>query len=103
MNATPKGLYEKFSVTRNDGRSAPGEKHDGCEYFVLDLSHDKHAMPALAAYAQSCADEFPELAADLRAKVRARSCLRPRCRAAWSCPPSRSASFISPKATMANR
>jgi hypothetical protein len=71
MNATPKGLYEKFSVTRNDGRSAPGEKHDGCEYFVLDLSHDKHAMPALAAYAQSCADEFPELAADLRAKVRA--------------------------------
>jgi hypothetical protein len=70
MNATPKGLYQKFNVTRNDGRSSPGEKHDGCDYFVLDLSHDKHAVPALAAYAQSCVDEFPELAADLRAKVR---------------------------------
>jgi len=70
MNATPKGLYEKFTVTRNDGRSAAGEKHNGCQYFVLDLDHDPHALPALAAYAQSCAADYPELAADLRAKVR---------------------------------
>lgn len=28
--------------------------------------HDKHAYPALLAYAKSCEDELPKLAADLR-------------------------------------
>lgn len=41
------GLYRKFIVTRTDGKSAPGQKHDGCDYFVLDLTHDPHAAPAL--------------------------------------------------------
>ena len=64
-----RGLYEKFRITRTDGRSEHGEKHEGCEYFVLDLDHDDHAIPALRAYAESCALEFPQLAADLSQKV----------------------------------
>lgn len=69
MNNKTRGLYGKFFVDRTDGRSALGEKHYGCEYFVLDLTHDKHAMAALRAYADSCEDENPLLAADLRAKA----------------------------------
>lgn len=62
------GLYQKFVVTRTDGSSAPGGKHDGCDYFVLDLTHDTHAMPALRAYADSCRADYPLLAADLDRK-----------------------------------
>ena len=64
-NAVNRGIYHKFNVTRTDGSSEPGGKHEGCRYFVLDLDHDKHAAPALRAYAESCAAEFPQLAADL--------------------------------------
>lgn len=62
------GLYDKFTVTRTDGRSAPGEKHDGCEYFVLDMNHDIHARAAIEAYVNSleATGEYPALAADLR-------------------------------------
>ncbi len=60
-----RGLYGKFRVERVDGRSAPGEKHDGCDYFVLDLDHDPHSWPALKAYIESCREEFPVLADDL--------------------------------------
>jgi len=63
------GLHRKFIVTRTDGKSAPGQKHDGCDYFVLDLTHDPHAAPALRAYADSCRADYPLLAADLDAKV----------------------------------
>ncbi|MGD0485105.1 MAG: hypothetical protein ABSB58_10735 [Gemmatimonadales bacterium] len=59
------GLYQKFVVERVDGRSAPGEKHDGCRYFVLDLDHDKFAVPALRSYAMACRAELPRLSADL--------------------------------------
>ena len=31
-----RGLYGKFYVERLDGKSVLGEKHDKCEYFVLD-------------------------------------------------------------------
>lgn len=65
MGDRTKGMYEKFRVERADGKSAPGEKHDGCEYFVLDVTHDPHALPALAAYAQSCRAEYPMLASDI--------------------------------------
>lgn len=64
-----RGLYGKYRVERRDGSSGPGGKHAQCEYFVLDLAHDKHAFQALMAYADSCADEFPELAADLRRRA----------------------------------
>lgn len=57
-----RGLYEKYRVERlND----PAGKHNNCRYFVLDLTHDKHAGPALQAYARSCLREYPALADDL--------------------------------------
>jgi len=63
--SSTRGLYNKFIVRRTDGSDAPGEKHDGCTYFVLDLEHDKHALPALRAYARSCESTHPQLARDL--------------------------------------
>ena len=58
------GLYRKYNVERlND----PTGKHADCTYYVLDLVHDRHAAPALLAYAASCEAEFPDLAKDLRA------------------------------------
>lgn len=67
MADTARGLYNKFrSIERTDGTSAPGEKHDGCAYFVLDLTHDPYAVPALTRYAEACEQEYPALAADLR-------------------------------------
>lgn len=59
------GLYRKFEVRRVDGSDALGGKHHGCEYFVLDMTHDHHAPAALRAYAQSCASTHPHLSADL--------------------------------------
>ena len=71
MGDKTRGLYRKFSVERTDGTSMPGAKHFGCEYFVLDLNHDKHAAAALEAYASSCWEEYPLLADDLRRKAKA--------------------------------
>lgn len=65
MSDQSKGLYQKFIVERADGSSAPGCRHEHCTYFVLDLDHDKFALPALRAYADACADEYGVLAADL--------------------------------------
>lgn len=62
-----RGLYNKYTVTRNDGSSGPSGKHEHCSYYVLDLTHDTHAKAALLAYAASCEKEFPSLASDLRA------------------------------------
>lgn len=59
------GLFHKFDVRRTDGTDAPGCKHHGCRYFVLDLDHDAHAPAALRAYAASCAVTHPQLSADL--------------------------------------
>lgn len=64
------GLFQKFRVERTDGKSAPGEKHADCQYFVLDLTHDPYAIPAVRAYAASAAaNGYHALAADLYAKV----------------------------------
>lgn len=63
-------LYRKFDVVRTDGESAPGKRHDGCDYFVLDLTHDKFARFAIESYASACEREFPILAADIMSKVR---------------------------------
>ena len=65
MSDKARGVYEKFTVTRNDGKSEKGEKHEGCEYFVLDMNHDPHALAAIQAYAESCSADYPELARDL--------------------------------------
>lgn len=61
-----RGLYAKFNVTRTDGTDAPDQKHDGCDYFVLDLTHDPFAAPALLAYVEACREEYPALARDLK-------------------------------------
>ncbi len=63
------GLYCKFIVQRADGRSAPGKKHEGCEYFVLDLDHDPFAVHALRAYANLCRREYPKLSVDLVKRI----------------------------------
>jgi hypothetical protein len=63
------GLYKKYQVNRTNGSSAPGQKHDGCEYFVLDLTHDKYSCYALYAYADACEENYPQLAVDLREKA----------------------------------
>jgi len=65
MNDTERGLYEKFTVKRTNGSSEPGGKHEKCRYFVLDLTHDEFARPALEVYAMLCSKKFPALAADL--------------------------------------
>ena len=59
------GAYEKYKIVRTDGRDAPGEKHHDCQYFVLDLTHDPYAIPALEAYAAACRDTHGFLAAHL--------------------------------------
>ncbi len=64
-----RGLYGKFLVERIDGRSAPGKKHHGCDYFVLDLTHDEFAKAALVAYAFACRKKYPKLSEDLFEKV----------------------------------
>lgn len=65
MSDTTRGLHNKYVVVRTDGSSVEGGKHHGCRYFVLDLDHDQHAVPALLAYARSCVLDSPQLAADL--------------------------------------
>jgi hypothetical protein len=63
------GLIGKFWVHRVDGKDRPGAKHHGCDYFVLDLTHDPHALPAIRAYAESCRVDYPVLAEDLDKKA----------------------------------
>lgn len=64
-----RGVYQKYVVRRTDGRDEPGEMHQNCWLFVLDLDHDAYALPALRAYADACQFSHPELANDLRAMV----------------------------------
>ncbi len=62
-----RGLYPRYELKRLDG--TPG-KHNKCDFFVLDLTHDKHAAPALLSYAMSAqADGFKQLADDLFSKI----------------------------------
>ncbi len=70
MGDTTQGIYRKFIVERTDGKSAPGEKHHGCDYFVLDMDHDEHARAAIEGYVKSLedAEEYPLLSRDLRYK-----------------------------------
>lgn len=63
------GVYQKYVVTRTDGSSELGGKHHGCDYFVLDLTHDDFALPALIAYEKACRSKFPALADDLKRKI----------------------------------
>ena len=53
------GLQFKYLVQRVN----PSEKHDGCDYFVLDLTHDTDAQRAALHYAELTNNH--ELRADL--------------------------------------
>ena len=64
-----RGFYQKYDVNRSDGSSEPGGKHDGCEYFVLDVTHDPHARAAVLSYAISCRADYPLLADDIEKNV----------------------------------
>jgi hypothetical protein len=59
----------KYKVTRTDGSSRKGKKHERCQYFVLDLQHDKFFLSALRAYSRACKKEYPKLAADIQNKI----------------------------------
>ena len=63
------GLIEKFIVERVDGKTKPGQKHERCNYFVLDLTCDPFAKKAIEAYAEACKAKYPYLAKDLLQKV----------------------------------
>lgn len=65
------GLFNKFLVRRQDGSDINElyGKHYGCEYFVLDMTHDKYAVGALRKYADDCEKDLPTLARDLRIKA----------------------------------
>lgn len=70
MSDRERGLYGKFRIERTDGKSANGEKHDHCEYFVLDATHDPFALFALENYAVACeVGGYASLAADLRVMI----------------------------------
>ena len=62
-------LFNKFIVDRVDGAMEdPDSKHFGnnCWLFVLDISHDRYAPVAIAAYADACEATHPILAQALR-------------------------------------
>lgn len=65
MGDRNRGVYKKYRVYRLDGSGGDGGKHANCDYFVLDLCHDKHALPAMRAYIQSCRADRPRLAHEL--------------------------------------
>jgi len=70
MSSKDRGLYKKFNVTRTDGESRPGGKHDGCSYFVLDLTHDPFARDAALQYCESAElSGWEKLAMELRDEV----------------------------------
>ena len=70
MSDKNRGIYGKYWINRSDRQDLEGRKHHGCRLFVLDLTHDKHAIPAILAYAESCREEYPLLAADLQAVLK---------------------------------
>ena len=64
-----KGLINKYHVRRIDGKDRQGDKYRNCRYFVLDVSHDPFAIPALRAYAEACKESKPNLSTQLTEMV----------------------------------
>lgn len=62
-----RGLYGKYLVYKPDPET--GELRDPGSVFVLNYATDPHARVALRAYAQSCANDYPQLANDLMRKL----------------------------------
>lgn len=61
-NSEKKGLYGKYKIEKADGRPVD----PGAIYFTLRLDTDRHARAAIRAYIESCKDDQPELAKDLK-------------------------------------
>lgn len=93
-----RGLYQKYRIERTDGSSGPGRKHENCEYFILDLTHDPHAVTALERYAESVSHANPTLYDDLNDKLarlsRHRRCVPIRKRGDQEEPPCERAAVI---------
>lgn len=86
VNQQRAGVYRKFNVSRTDGRDQPGGDRHGAEYFVLDVTHDKFAKAALAAYAAACRGDYPSLADDMvRRYGIAQQQAEPVAHPCWSC------------------
>ncbi len=68
------GMTDRYKVSRLDERDLKeGDKHFGCKYYVLDIIHDRFAVPALEAYAaEADKDGFHDLAGDIYKLVRSR-------------------------------
>lgn len=70
-----RGLYRKFDVRRTNPESQA--RHQDCDYFVLDLTHDRLAAEAIDAYERAADREgYHQLADDLRLKRAARTAAR---------------------------
>jgi hypothetical protein len=67
--AEQQGMFRKFEVRRVDGSDLPGGKHYGCNNYVLDLTHDPAALPAMRAYIAAVRATHPQLAAELEAQT----------------------------------
>jgi hypothetical protein len=64
------GLFNKFNVTRTDGSDIEGGKHHGCEYLVLDMTHDPLAFHPVRSYAANAERAgYTKLSEDLYAKA----------------------------------
>ena len=74
MSQRNKGLFNKYRVYRTEENDVKSHsKHIDCDYFVLDLTHDVHAIPALKAYAESARkDGYEQLADDIETKIELR-------------------------------
>lgn len=59
------GLYQKFDVSRKDGRDAASGDRADAVYFTLDLVHDPFALAAITNYRLMCEGTCPELASEL--------------------------------------
>ena len=57
-----RGIYGKYRIEKTDGTPVDPR----AVYFTLRLDTDKHARAAVRAYIESCLDEQPKLAQDLK-------------------------------------
>lgn len=68
-------LYDKYTVTRNDGEDDYGAyggrgEYPPADYFILKLNSGyNYDLDALEAYAESCKNEMPKLSYELLKKV----------------------------------
>ena len=79
-----RGIYDKFTVTRNDH----DPRHKDCAYFVLDLTHDPVAREAARAYVRALiatgeraalAYDLASLTADCEKGYQGMPCKGPKC------------------------